>query len=769
MTWQALALLVVLMAAGAAALLSFLRKRQRRVSEGAAADSPGEIAAGQGCHERPACESTGSPSASFPLIEGTTGEPEAAPDRHDESVVPLYPGSRMTEEAQYEGEQRREIEVAPTPSAQERRDVVTSEPERAPEPPPDLASTSGSIEAVPHSAARTSSQGGANSILAEHQDEATVERTRVGGSDIVPEQHEGMPSEGQSRTAEVSVYTDDSEETSVSNTVPEDQEAVGQIHVGQKVEAPEEPQLTGALLNTGTAPEANPPVEAPDQEDAPLTLPDEEAAGETGLEEQAEDDAVPPSLDKPRRQKRKARNKKPRKYEGLARNAPQPREAKQEGRRSDSEGPPARDRSLPLEVRLRFDRGGFCRLSLIARRSNGLPEDITVWTHSGDLELQAIQDEWYQDVSTDDIARVLDDGVVWTQKDASEPLTWSLSGRPLYVLAARADISGFVSQPCLELDRDHVVLCRAAIRSEVEVAIKKTGATPTSILDESLGLPQGWIVFRGVVPRTPVTPASGADLFNALRPLPRIEISTEGGIRLEHATWLEGYPPLIKIYGDPEHTAKVLIDGNDAERGEDGCFRAPAWDSIGSHLIWCSGASKSYSVVPFASTWEAWDAYAFPVSYGAKRRIAICGPLFRCASDDVQSPFVSVTVPEANPILLGRAPGQLVIAESASGLRGTLLIASPPFSPVWALPREPLHCDKKETRVLLVGDLASPDATFGNPTQRGVLGNRPIEAWCRFILDAGRKGIRTDPDTEDVQSLWLQYKRVARRIWRGRK
>lgn len=352
------------------------------------------------------------------------------------------------------------------------------------------------------------------------------------------------------------------------------------------------------------------------------------------------------------------------------------------------------------------------------------------------------------------------------QKGAVERCSWSLSGRELYVLAARSDISGFVSQACLELGREHAVLCSAEIKSRVEEAIRETGASPTSVFDESVGAPPEWVVFRGVVPRKPAAPVGEADIFNALRPLPRIEVSLEGGIRLEYANWLEGYPPCIRVYGDPEHTAEVLIDGRMAVCGDDGCYRSPGWDSSGAHTVWCSGISRTYSVVPFSGAWDWWDAYAFPVTGGSKRHIAICGPTVRSVSDGPEA-WSSLLVPESNPVILGRPPGQIVVAEAVSGGRQALSIASPPFCPVWALPRDPLHSEKRLARILLVGEPCPPETRHENPRATAAHHDASVEDWCRLILDASRKGMKTQPDTESVQALWLEYKRLARRIWRS--
>ena len=463
---------------------------------------------------------------------------------------------------------------------------------------------------------------------------------------------------------------------------------------------------------------------------------------------------------------RKKQTKNPHKYKGLVRAAPQPPDAVRQPGCPGGEEPAQRERSLPIEVRLRFDRGCCCSVSLIAKRSAGLPEDLKAVARAGEVNLRAMQDEWYQDVVPDDLSHVLRNGTVWTQEGENGQCTWSLSGRELYVLADRPDISGYVSQPCLDLGRDHVVLCTERLRSRVEEAIRETGAQPTTVLDESFGAPPAWIVFRNIVPNEPVPLADDADIFTALRPLPRIEISLERGIRLRYANWLGGHPPSIRVYGDPEHASEVRIDGRVAERMADGTYRASGWDAVGSHSVWCAGTSSSYSIVPFEASWELWDAYAFLVADGRPQRLAVCGPIVRAATTEPWG-SASISVPETNPVLLGPEAGQIVMAVRASPLRGAPRIASPGFRPIWALPHDPLHCDKKTTCILCVAgsEPAEPREQRGGGLNRRAGAN--VARWCQLVLDANRKGMTTDPDTESVRALWLSYKHLARRIWRS--
>ncbi len=456
----------------------------------------------------------------------------------------------------------------------------------------------------------------------------------------------------------------------------------------------------------------------------------------------------------------------PRQYRGLTR--PKPR-----GKRNDTPSdraavntpPSRRSRALPIEVRLRFDRGGFCAVSLVAKRTTELPETLTVSTASGELDLCGMQEEWYQDVFPEDMPSTLHDGVVWT----TDEYNWSLSGRDLFVLASRADISGYVSQPCLALGREHVVLCSETIREAVEMALAATGADPSVVIDASLGTPPGWIAYQRVVPTVSVHPVDGPDLLNALRPLPEIELSLEGGVPLAYASWIEGHPPAIRVYGDPEHAVEVYIDGALAHCGSDREYQSPGWDVVGSHSVVCAGRTRSYSIVPFDGSWSWWDAYSFAANGHTSRRLSVCGPIVR-ADFSGQGPAVrTVTVPETNPILVGAAPGQHALGIQASTVIGAKCVASPGFSPVWALPSNPLHCSKITACIRLLTHIAPQLLSADDFRAVRRARDSAIDSWCQIILNSSRKGLRLEPDTQSARYLWSSYTRLARRIWRSRK
>ena len=171
------------------------------------------------------------------------------------------------------------------------------------------------------------------------------------------------------------------------------------------------------------------------------------------------------------RQRGNRRPSHPSRYDGLTRQPPRPSSSNRSQTRTLRTTEVGRP--LPIEVRLRFERGGSCVVSLVPRRSRGTPEDVIVATASGSFGLLAMQDDWYQDVISDDIGRILREGTVWGQEGGAA--RWSLSGRDLYVLGEHSELSGWVSQPSLKLGRQHVILCAEEILSTIEEELGETG------------------------------------------------------------------------------------------------------------------------------------------------------------------------------------------------------------------------------------------------------------------------------------------------------
>src|SRR5205807_10608612 len=127
-----------------------------------------------------------------------------------------------------------------------------------------------------------------------------------------------------------------------------------------------------------------------------------------------------------------------------------------------------------------------------------------------------------------------------------------------------------------------------------------------------------------------------------------------------------------------------------------------------------------------------------------------------------------------NPILIGANPGDVEFCRTRSGVRTSVAVGFPAFTPVWALPPDALHCDKRVSRILLLGNPAAcaPQEVQSNGmltiTRRARREHAErLRTWCSMIHDAGRKGLQTDPNTAEISVLWKEYKRMAKRIWRN--
>ncbi len=414
----------------------------------------------------------------------------------------------------------------------------------------------------------------------------------------------------------------------------------------------------------------------------------------------------------------------------------------------DGTTPRASSSEVTLEIRVRvtLDRFYFCNVTFLPGRAAELNNNVVVKLGTVSLQLVA-QEDWYQDLSFSETGRYLRDGfelkgVLSDQRRAR----WLLKGRDVYVLAFHPRANGFVSATRLLLGRSHLVLCVNNLVGEVETVLKEAGCQGYSKLDETHGLPDGWAGFRGVSPTNAIAVETGiSDPFYAIKPASDIEIEFEAGIRLRNSVWLAGYPPKIKLFGQPDAGIKAVIDGKEALPAEDGSLVVDGYALPGSHSVYCGGVSRSYSVEEPLDSWEARPAYKFGEA-------KICGALIQLPPEEAGRP--AFTVPMSNPLLIGAEPGQVFrcSARSVAVWKGFV-----PFDVVWALPAQPLTCNKKTARILQFAD---------KPLMPRRAGTRPL-VWCIAILDASRKGLRIEGGSTESVERWSEYKKTARSIWRG--
>jgi hypothetical protein len=88
-------------------------------------------------------------------------------------------------------------------------------------------------------------------------------------------------------------------------------------------------------------------------------------------------------------------------------------------------------------------------------------------------------------------------------------------------------------------------------------------------------------------------------------------------------------------------------------------------------------------------------------------------------------------------------------------------LASVAFEPVWALPTDPFHADKRVARVIGLAAIAPQPANTTSSGRRHLDARR---AWCDAILDSGRKGLAIEPDDPERVALWAAYRRHAKAL-----
>ena len=467
------------------------------------------------------------------------------------------------------------------------------------------------------------------------------------------------------------------------------------------------------------------------------------------------------------------RQRSPRQYRVTPRSPPSPRSPAGTAQLEEVSELRENDRAFPLDVRLTYEKAGFCRISLLPRRAADFPATLEVPTGDALSAFVVLQDEWYQDVIPEHLGTLLKEGIEWdVQLPDGRYVRWSLGGRPLYVLGHHDRLSGFVATQRLTIGEEHVVLCLDERLQEVKEAIDLTGSPPAIELNENNGLPHGWIGLRGVLPRKPVPSSPEGSILDLLRPLADVNISFEGGIRIDRRAWLHGYPPQIRLRGDTSSENSPLIDGTLAVVTPNGCYETDGWDSPGEHSVWCPSASRSYIIRDVAEAWEPWNAYTWSLGTFAGTRGAIaasiCGALVRPPVEESLARR-STVVPASNRVILGANPGEIETCPIRRDLRAARCVGFPSFDPVWALPLDPMRSSKRTDRVLLIGDPRpvgswSTRHPTGKPKTALHLNN--VRSWCSAIRMAGRKGLTTEPSGSAIVGIWRDYKKQAKAISR---
>jgi len=420
---------------------------------------------------------------------------------------------------------------------------------------------------------------------------------------------------------------------------------------------------------------------------------------------------------------------------------------------------PTADANLRLRIQLVFGRDGTVKtLALVADLREGMPSDIELTGTQGELRLTELRDDCYDPVPLPDAANALRQGIEWRGRGDARRWRWVLGGRPLFVFAQGDEfgLHGFVSTTRLWLNAHHAILATANLRDEVVAALANSGCANPEISDEETpGVPSSWILFRNVTPTRAVPMRDEQDILNVLCPAHDIEPHFVGGIRLERKTWLAGFPPRIRLTGELGSGFQVMIDGQLAHPVADGAFETPGWDAEGDHRLWFGDRAETYSLCTMDESWDGWPAHDF------RTGTAICGAGIHQTEE---ARCHQVRVSTSNPLLVGARPGEIFCYQAHHDVRSETISVLVPFAPVWALPTDPLHANKRLTRIILL-NAAQPIAVAEHANQSRNT-ERALRKWIIAINDARHKRLALAEDAEEANALWRHYCAVAKHLWR---
>jgi hypothetical protein len=409
----------------------------------------------------------------------------------------------------------------------------------------------------------------------------------------------------------------------------------------------------------------------------------------------------------------------------------------------------------PLEIRVRaaIQRHG-CKFTLLAERPIGAPPEIEAESSQNVTLLFESGDERWYEVDASDLSASLSGMLLVSQHGASVQYRWQISSRDLHLLSFQQGFPGPVSTSRMQMNAKHVVLCRNELIPAVQQALLEAGCGGIAPGGVEAGAPQGWSYFWPATPTQTAPPLPGNDILNILRPQPELEFLLEGGIWLSNNRWLAGYPPTIRTTGVRPDTEPVRIDGEIATHSPDAGYTTPGYADATEHphQLWCAGITKTYSIIAPSPQWDRWDAHGFPSGN-------VCGAIGTTRRDQR---WKAVTVPSTNPVLIGEEPGQIFHCPIQPGDEWTGFV---PFDPVWAVPLDPLHCDRNVCGIILLS--GRPPKKVRVPS--AARARSRIRSWSQAIRNCRRKGLKLADSTELPSKLWFAYLAEAKALRRAMK
>lgn len=278
----------------------------------------------------------------------------------------------------------------------------------------------------------------------------------------------------------------------------------------------------------------------------------------------------------------------------------------------------------PAEARLRLDLHPIrqaVQLSLVLSRPEGFPERSAIDLKS-QIQFEAFDGSRYDDIDIEWTAEFL---IGELRFEGANGFRWVRSARRVHIFSGDPIGPGLVSVSAARIGSEHTIVCKSADAALVKTIASSTGSPSLDAHDHWLGIPFGWCVLSGYIPKH----AAGAIADSAFRPLDPgfdLDIKLVGGMAIRPGVFAEGHAPRIELPILPDGVL-VTIGGEQAKLNTSGGWEAGGWDSPGQHLIdIVPGPSVTYEIAADPAScdgWPTWDAY--------KDRFSDRGP-WACAS-----------------------------------------------------------------------------------------------------------------------------------------
>ena len=199
----------------------------------------------------------------------------------------------------------------------------------------------------------------------------------------------------------------------------------------------------------------------------------------------------------------------------------------------------------------------------------------------------------------------------------------------------------------------------------------------------------------------------------------------------------------------------MLIDDQPANLASDGAFESPGWDMRENTVLVRRPSGDIFASHDGGGV----GTLALPMISAPVRRFvarALTG-LMAHVGDRFASRLQI-------RLLVGARPGDIFRCQSQRDVRSETILALVPFAPVWALPIDPVHADKRSARLVPL-DSAEPVSAVehSNRTRRI---SRALRIWVTVVNDAGRKQLALSVESVEAKALWRRYRVLAKQLWK---